>query len=193
MRTIVIISAIFLLLANQAVATAPSAKAAAWEIVPAESKIEFEALQGKSTVRGSFEKFGGEINFDPKQLQTSRVKVEIDIMSLKASFNEAVATLKTPAWLNSEKFPKAIFTASQFTNTGDNKFLAAGNFTLKGRTVPLSFNFTFDEFSAKTAKAVGSFTIKRSDFEVGDKDPKKANDVADSVLVKFTINAKRGK
>lgn len=181
-----------LLFINSSVVEAKTSTAAtAWEIIPAKSKIEFQAKQGKSDVTGAFEKFSGKINFDPKQLQTSSVIIEVDTKSIKTSFAEAAETLKTTAWLASAAFPKATFSANKFTKIASDKFRAEGDLTLKGKTLPLIFNFVFEENAKAGAQASGSVLIKRSDFEVGDKDPAKANDVRDEVLVNFVIEAVR--
>jgi len=62
---------------------------------------------------------------------------------------------------------------------------------LKGKSLPITLDFVLEEFSKNKARAVGSTTIKRSTFEIGDKDPKKANGVKEEIAVTFTINAER--
>ena len=66
-----------------------------------------------------------------------------------------------------------------------------GDLTLKGKTLPFGFDFFFEELSPQSASVNASFVLKRSDFAIGDKDPKKANDVKDDVIVKFVLNAVR--
>ncbi len=163
--------------------------AAEWKIVPAQSKIEFKATQNSSAVTGSFKKFSGKINFDPAQLKTSKVEIEIDIVSVEASLSDAVSTLKTPEWFSSAAFPKATFVAEKFTKVSDKKFTADGNLTIKGKSVPTKLEFTLEEYTAAKAKAVGLVTIKRADFAIGAKDPANAHGVKDEVAVSFVVNA----
>jgi polyisoprenoid-binding protein YceI len=162
----------------------------AWKIVPAQSKIEFKVAQDSSTISGSFKKFGGTINFDKAQLNKSKVAIDIDTSSITVSLAEAAGTVQSAEWLSSKSFPKATFVAEKFTAVGKS-FRADGNLTLKGKTVPAILEFSFDEYSAAKAHAVGKATIKRSAFAVGNSDVKKANGVKDEIEISFSITAEK--
>jgi len=164
-------------------------KAADWKIINEKSKIEFIATQNDSKITGQFKKFSGKINFDPTQLKTSKVEIEVDLNSVEASLSDAVSTLKTPEWFSVKIFPKAIFVADKFVKVSDKKFTADGKLTIRNKTVPTKIDFALEEYSSKNAKAVGSITIKRSDFEVGPKDPANAHGVKDDVAVSFVVSA----
>lgn len=173
-----------------ALLAAPAISSAAdWKIVAEKSKIEFKATQNDSAVTGQFKKFSGKINFDPAQLKTSKVEIEVDINSVESSLSDAVSTLKTPEWFSVKIFPKAVFVADKFTKIADKKFSADGKLTIRDKTVPTKLEFVLEEYSAKSAKAVGSIAIKRSDFGVGPKDPANAHGVKDEVAVSFVVNA----
>jgi len=173
------------------IAQAAENAAPEWKIIPAASKIEFKVAQDNSYVSGSFKKFSGKINFDPKQLKTSKVAIEIDVTSVNASLASASETLQTPAWFSSKAFPKAIFTATKFSTKDNKNFRAEGELTIKGKSLPTVLDFTLPEFSANKAHAIGTAKIKRSAFAVGDADPKKANNVADDVTITIDIAAER--
>jgi polyisoprenoid-binding protein YceI len=162
-----------------------------WKIIPEKSKIEFKAKQDNSNIGGSFKKFSGKINFDPNQLQSSKVMIDVDTSSVETSFNEAADTIKSTAWLAVSAFPKSIFTAEKFVFLGGKKYRAEGKLTMKGKAVPLSLDFNLEEYSKTSARATGSTLIKRTAFAIGDKDIKKANGVKDEIEVIFTINAER--
>ncbi len=172
------------------VTSAQAAENMAWKIIPAQSKIEFKVAQDSSIISGSFAKFGGTINFDKTQLSKSKVVINIDTSSVTASLSEAAGTLQSPEWLSTKAFPKAIFTAEKFSTAGKS-FRADGNLTLKGKTVPLNLEFSFDEYSATKAHAVGKAKIKRSDFAVGNSDAKKANGVKDEIEISFSVTAEK--
>lgn len=172
--------------------SANAAEIAAWKIIPDQSKIEFRVAQDASSISGSFRSFNGKINFDKNQLAQSKVMIEIDTSSVTASTIEASGSIQRPEWLSTKAFPKAIFTAEKFTSTSDKKiFHADGNLTLKGKSIPTSIDFTFQEYSGAKAIAVGKTTIKRSAFGVGDSDTKKANGIKDDVEITFTVSAAR--
>lgn len=163
----------------------------AWKIIPEQSKIEFEAKQDSSSIKGSFEKFSGNIIFHPYRTNESKVEIEVDMSSINTSFAEALENLQSAAWLAVAAFPKANFQASQFIPINKNGFRALGKLTIKGKTVPINLDFTLDKFSEKFAHATGKTTIKRSDFGIGNRDVKKANGVKDDVIISFTIAADR--
>ena len=181
-KTLTIISAIIAL-------NCSAAWAGEWKIIPQKSKIEFQALQNDSKVSGSFEKFSGKIDFDPAQLKTSKVEIEIDTASLKCSLSDCISTLQTAEWLSVKTFPKATFSADKFTKISDKKFSANGKLTIKNKSVPAAIEFVLEEYSQSNARAVGSAKVKRSDFAIGAKDPANAHGVKDEVIVNFTINA----
>jgi len=165
------------------------ASATEWKIVPDQSKIEFAAMQNSSKVLGSFKKFSGKINFDPAQLKTSKIEIEVDIASVASPTADAASTLQAADWFSSKIFPKAIFTANKFTKISDKKYNAEGNLAIKGKVVAATLEFILEEYSATKAKVAGSAIIKRSDFAIGAKDPANAHGIADSVHVSFIVNA----
>lgn len=165
------------------------ANAKEWKIDASQSKIEFTTMQNNSKITGSFKKFSGLINFDRNNLTGNKIDINIDISSVEASLSDAVLTLKTDAWFNLAKFPTANFKAEKFTKISDKKFKADGKLTIKGATIPLVLEFTFDEYSPSKAKAGGKTIIRRADFGIGAKDPANAHGVKDEVEVNFVIVA----
>lgn len=170
--------------------TAGAAEVPAWKINPAQSKIEFKVMQDASTITGSFKKFDGKINFDKAQLAKSKVAIDIDITSITLSFADAIATAQSQEWLATKTFPKATFVAEKFS-AAKQGFRADGNLTIKGKTVPVVLEFSFDDYSTNKAKAIGKAMIKRSAFGVGNSDVKKANGVKDEIEVSFVLTAEK--
>ncbi|MES2961751.1 MAG: YceI family protein [Pseudomonadota bacterium] len=167
-----------------------AAEVPTWKIITAQSKLNFKVAQGKSDVVGYFKKFDGKINFDKDQLAKSKVVIDIDTSSIVISLAEGQTTVQGSEWLATSAFPKATFSAAKFALLKDKKtYRADGDLTIKGRTFPVSLDFTFDEYSATKARATGKTHIQRSVFTVGNSDIKKANDVSDDVEVTFSIAA----
>jgi polyisoprenoid-binding protein YceI len=163
-----------------------------WQIIENKSKIEFEATQSGSKVSGSFKKFSGKINFDPNRLDKNSVEIEVDTSSIEIPFLEAVETAKSVGWLATETYPKSIFKSDNFiAMPGKNNFSAKGNLQLKGKTVPINLNFNLKAINDRYAYALGSVVLKRSDFNIGDKNINKSNGVLDEILVNFEIQAKK--
>jgi cytochrome b561 len=180
MRILILISAIFLSL---------PAFAAKWQIIPNQSKIEFIANQNGNKISGSFAKFSGDIFFDKADLKNSKVDIAIDLNSLTTSLNGASETLAQKDWFFTAKFPQARFTSDKFSKISDNKFRSDGFLQIKDHKIPTSFEFSFDEYSDKKAKASGSLKLSRSAFDIGNKNEKLAHDVKDEVEVKISVTA----
>lgn len=172
--------------------SASAAEIMPWKIIPAQSKLEFKAIQDGAAVNGSFKKFGGKINFDKNQLAKSEVVIEVDTSSIAVSLNEALGTLQTVEWLSIKAFPQATFAAKKFSvASGKDAFRADGTLTIKGKAIPTTLEFALEEYSATKARAVGKVKIKRSAFGVGNADEKKANGVKDDVEISFVVNAEK--
>jgi len=163
-----------------------------WQIIENKSKLEFATLQNGSTIKGSFKKFNGKINFDPNSLSKSNVEIEIDTTSVDLSFQEALETLKNPSWLATSTFPKAIFKADNFVAMpGKNNFTAKGILKIKDKSIPTTLNFNLKAINDRYAHVIGNVIIKRTDFDIGDKNISKANGVQDQVNINFEIQANK--
>ncbi len=164
-----------------------------WTIVQEGSKIDFKATQDSSEIPGTFKKFEGNIIFNPDKLSASKITMIVDTSSVAVSFTDSIEIIKNATWLATTQFPKATFTTNMITRISDTAYVASGILTIKGKATPISINFSFPEYSETMGKATatGSFTIKRSDFNIGDRDIKKANGVREDVVINFTIKAQK--
>ncbi|MDB5984993.1 MAG: YceI family protein [Nevskia sp.] len=150
------------------------------------STVTAEFKQMSVPVAAPFKKFTGSVHYDPKRTDTVRAHLEIDMSSFDIGDDDYNAEVRKKEWFDSSTYPVAIFQASSITPAGTNKFQAAGELSLKGKTLPLVVPVTlvsaggFDTFE-------GSVPISRSKYRIGD--PKWEDTVADEVLIKFHIVA----
>ena len=182
---IVMISFVLLLLSNVAFA------AKTWQIIPDGSSLNFTATQNGSPVKGQFKKFTAEISFDPSDLASSKIMIDVDINSIDAPNFQVSSTLKTPDWFNVQIFPHAIFKAHHFTKVADNTYKANGFLTIRDKTVPVVLTFKLSEYSDAKAVAIGSTTLKRTQFGVGQGDWSNTDTIKNDVEVQFTVTAKK--
>lgn len=160
-----------------------------WKIIPAESSLTFTATQNNAPATGKFTQFSGDIHFDPAQLKGSNVRIVVNMASVKTDYAEIAKTLQTADWFNVATFPEAVFTASDFTKTGDKTYQANGNLTIRDKTVPTVLAFTLEEFSPTKAKVKGTVTLKRLAFGVGQGEWQKTDNIKDEVQVQFEVSA----
>ena len=141
-----------------------------WEIIPGQSEIRFTFLQDGKTNSGVFEHFDARIFFDPQNLKTAKVHVQIDLSSLNTADSERDGALSGPEWFDTDTFPKAVFTADTFralgTDLGHTKFHVDGQLSLHGIEKPFGFDFTLKPENDATHMQA-EFQINRTDFALG--------------------------
>lgn len=164
--------------------------AQAWGIIPNQSSITFTAIQNNAPVTAQFKAFSGKIIFDPDKLQSSQVEIIINMSSVSASYKELTETLKTPDWFDVALFPQAIFKANQFTKIEKNNYQAAGMLTIRDKVLPVTLNFTLEEYTVDRAKAIGAVVLKRTRFGVGQGKWANTDEIKDDVKVEFVLTVK---
>ena len=162
-----------------------------WSVVTATSSINFVAIQETFTINGGFTNFEGKVAFDPKDLDHSVVSIDVDMFSITCEKPEVIAGLKSIPWLDLGRFPRANFTATKFIQTPTQQYIAKGILTVKGRALPTELAFNIQNYTDSSATATGTFSIKRTDFGIGNKDPIKAFNVKDVIQIKFSINIRK--
>lgn len=170
------------------IANVGNAAAPEWHMDPAASSLSFSATQNNAPVTGEFKHFTATIFADPIDYKSSNIQIVVDIGSLSASYADLVTTLNTSDWFDSKLFPKAEFKATEFNKTGD-QYQAIGILTIKGKSAPVTLNFTAKEQSKDKMLVEGSTLIKRSTFGVGQGEWASTDEIKDEVTVNFKITA----
>jgi polyisoprenoid-binding protein YceI len=173
----------FLLITSLAHAALPH-----WQIQP-DSSITFTGTQNNAPVSGQFKTFSGDIYFDPAQLDKSSVEIKVDMNSVTSSYEDIADTLRAPDWFNVKLFPQAIFKTQHITKTGDNTYQATGTLTIRDKTVPITLDFSLKDYSANKTTVIGTTTLKRIPFGVGQGEWSDTNAVKDEVKVDFSLSA----
>lgn len=101
---------------------------------------------GFSFYTGSFSGFDATLDFNPAQLASAELAATIEVTSLgiPAPPEGFLATLLGPEWLNAGEFPQMTYRSRQVTPTGTNTAQVAGDLMLNGKTVPVTFDVTFN-------------------------------------------------
>lgn len=178
------LSIILLLIPLKSIAVVPS-----WEIVQNKSSLAFTGTQNGAPVSGEFKRFTGEIHFDPEQLNASSVKIVVDVGSIADPYNQLVDTLKDTDWFNTKVFPQAVFKSNHFIKKGDKLYQADGTLTIRNKTLPVTLDFTQEEYTPNKARIKGSTTIKRTAFGVGQGEWADTKTIKDDVRIQFSITA----
>ena len=126
------------LLAAAAALTTGAAQAADYAIDPTHTFATFEIGHfGTSTNRGRFDKKEGTISFD-RAAKTGKVDITIDVGSINTGTAAFDKHLQSADLFNVAQFPKARFVSDKFVFTGDKVTEVQGQFTLLGKTHPVT-------------------------------------------------------
>ena len=142
-----------------------SMEAGNWDIQAEGSHIKFSAEQEGKTFTGGFESFSGVINFDPAEPQNGSVTISVPLKGVEAGSTDRNSTLPEKVWFSTKKFPTAVFTSSDIS-AQDAGYLAKGELTLKGISVPFDLPFALD-VKDNTAVMTSNVDMDRTLWNVG--------------------------
>jgi polyisoprenoid-binding protein YceI len=83
-------------------------------------------------VRGHFKHVHGTLEFDPEAPAASRVEAVIDARGLWSGERDRDTHLKSPDFLDVERFPEITLRGSQVRLGGANEAIVLGDLTLRG-------------------------------------------------------------
>jgi len=119
--------------------SAVQAQTANYAIDPTHTFATFEISHlGASVNRGRFDKKEGSVQLD-KTAKTGKVELTIDIASITTGVEPFDKHLQSAEIFDAAKFPTAKFVGNKFTFEGDKVVSVAGDLTLKGKTLPVTF------------------------------------------------------
>jgi len=147
------------------VTTTQATTAVNWDIQSSGSHIKFSALQEGEAFEGAFDVFSGVIDFNPNAPESASVEITIPLSGVDAGSTDRNSTLPGKVWFSTRKFPDAVFTSNEISKT-DEGYLAKGELSLKGKSVPLDLPFRLDIEGAQ-AVMTSQITIDRTLWNVG--------------------------
>ena len=152
-------------------ATTTTTTANRWTLDPGHSAVGFSVRHLMITnVRGEFEKFGGEVTYDPAHPEATRINATIEVASLNTREAKRDGDLKSPLFFDAENHPQLTFVSKSARGTGDGALAVTGDLTIRGITHEVTLSV--GEISAPQVDmrgitrigATASAKIKRSDF-----------------------------
>ena len=145
---------------------------------------------GFSTQLSRFNTTTGKVVFD-KAAKSGSVDIEIDAKSVDTGSTLFNQHIQGEDFLDTAKYPKAIFKSTNVVFEGEKPVKVEGNLTIKGVTKPVtlivtSFQAMPHPMQKKDAIGANAYTtIKRSEFNAG----KYAPNVGDEVRIDIAIEA----
>lgn len=125
----------FLAFAATLLLAASAAAQESWKLDPAHSSAQFSVRHlGISTVRGAFTKVSGSAQFDEANPGRSSVQATIDAASVDTRVEMRDKDLRSPAFLDVEKYPTITFQSKKVEAAGRDKLKVTGDLTIHGVT-----------------------------------------------------------
>jgi polyisoprenoid-binding protein YceI len=163
----------FLLTAVLAMAAAAAAQSGIWQIDPNHSAAQFSVRHlGVSTVRGAFMKVSGSAMYDPADPSKDSVEVTIDASSVDTRVQMRDNDLRSPNFLDVQKYPTITFKSKQAKSAGAGKLQIVGDLTIHGVTKEVTLDVDGPSASIKDPwgnQRIGASAltkVNRKDFGV---------------------------
>ena len=148
------------------------AEAAEYMIDPDHSQVIFNVKHmGISTVTGRFDLLEGTYDFDEKDIGKSSVDVSITSSSVNTNKQKRDDHLRSPDFLNVEKYPAITFKSKDIKGEHGNDFTIVGDLTINGVTKEVELDA---EYGGKAVDPMGNertaftagTTINRKDYGI---------------------------
>ena len=174
--------------ASQAADDATTGVTGTLALSPQNTTIAFLGEKLVGNHHGEFKAFSGTVSFKNGDPVTAKVKVKIDMSSVKTDEEKLDGHLKSPDFFDVAKFPDGTFVSTGITKGGaDNAtHTINGNLTLRGVTKAIAIPAKI-EVSEKKVAVTGDVVINRQDFGIsfpGMPD----NLIKDNVSISLKIN-----
>jgi polyisoprenoid-binding protein YceI len=161
------------LVAAAAMTAAAAAQVANWQIDPNHSSAQFSVKHlGVSTVRGAFTKVTGSAKFDPNDVTKTTLDATIDANSVDTRVEMRDNDLRSPNFLEVQKYPTITFHSKQVKSAGAGKLQITGDLTIHGTTKEVVLDVDGpsapikDPWGNQRIGASASTTINRQDYGV---------------------------
>ncbi len=117
---------------------------------------------------GRFNTVSGKFVLDADRPSNSSIEVTVKTDSIDTNSADRDKHMKGPQFFNVQKFPEMTFKSTKITKSGDHAYKVEGEFTLLGKTLPLTVQIEHvgegRTFMGQRSGFFTTFTIKRSDF-----------------------------
>jgi len=161
------------LFASLSLAATAAAQAGTWQVDPNHSAAQFSVRHlGVSTVRGAFTKVSGTATHDPADPSKDTLEATIQAASVDTRVEMRDKDLRSPNFLDVEKFPTITFHSKQAKSVGTGRVQITGDLTIHGVTKEVVLDVDGpsapikDPWGNQRIGASASTKINRKDFGV---------------------------
>ena len=125
----------FLTLAGALLLSLPALAQNTWQLDPPHSAAQFAVRHfGISTVRGTFTKVSGTVQYDEANPTKATVQATIDVTSVDTRVEMRDKDLRGPNYFDADKYPTITFQSKKAEVAGTGKLKVTGDLTMHGVT-----------------------------------------------------------
>lgn len=141
-----------------------------WKVDNAHSQVEVVVRHMMITnVKGHFEKFTVNANIDEDNVHLSQVEVQIDAASINTKMEQRDVHLKSPDFLDVEKYPYIAFKSKRMERLGEDHGRIIGDLTIRDVTREVVLNVDYagqarSPFGTINAGFTGTTKVSRKDW-----------------------------
>jgi polyisoprenoid-binding protein YceI len=110
-----------------------------WQLDPYHTQVEFSAKHFQMmTVRGHFADVSTTVDIDPGHPENSTVEATIQTASIRTHNETRDGDLRSPNFLDVEKYPIMTFKSTAVKQTGPDSYELTGDLTIRDNTRPVT-------------------------------------------------------
>ncbi len=169
-----------------------AAQAGTWQIDPNHSAAQFSVKHlAVSTVRGAFTKVSGSAQYDPADPSKDSLEATIDASSVDTRVQMRDNDLRSPNFLDVQKYPNITFKSKSAKSAGSGKLQITGDLTIHGVTKEVVLDVDGpsapikDPWGNERIGASASTRINRKDFGVNGAPGVVGDDIAITIDVEL--------
>src|SRR5258708_1220602 len=126
---------LLIFIASLALAATAAAQATNWQIDPNHTAAQFPVKHpGVCTVRGALTKVSGSAKYDPADPSKTMLEANIDATSVDTRVEMRDKDLRSPKFLDVEKYSTITFHSKRTSASGSGKLQITGDLTIHGTT-----------------------------------------------------------
>lgn len=110
-----------------------------WVFEPAHTHIGFSVRHlGLTSTPGVFKRFAAQLHFDEQVIESSRLRFEVEVASIDTALEVRDDHLRGADWFDVQSYPVAVFESRAVHRAADDRYLVAGDLTLRGISLPVT-------------------------------------------------------
>lgn len=140
-----------------------------WTLDTAHANVEFSIKHMMiTTIRGQFGELALEVDFDDQAPERSSVVARIATASISTNEARRDGHLRSPDFLDVEKYPEMVFRSTSIAKVSDRDFQITGDLTIRDQTHPVVLNTEL--LGTMTGLSGGQVTAVSADTKISRKD-----------------------